>query len=92
MVSEVSAFDEEMKEEEDDESNMEKVVKAEELSQARTETLAQRKEMQQKYQPMAIDLLAARDFFDKVKAAIDDEQTFWESIEIMVDIIVHEYE
>ena len=90
MQSEVSAFDdnEEMKEEEDRIAQ----VQAEELSKERQSVLKVRKEMRQKFEPLAIDMVAVRLFMTKVKSTLTDEQSFWESIEIMVEIILHEYE
>jgi hypothetical protein len=91
MQSEVSAFDEneEMKEDEEDKVAR---VKAEELSKERQTILKTRKELAQKYQPLAIDMTAVRQFLTKVKCTMADENTFWDSIEIMVEIILHEYE
>lgn len=48
--------------------------------------------MRQKFEPLAIDMVAVRLFMTKVKSTLTDEQSFWESIEIMVEIILHEYE
>ena len=90
--NEVSAFamDEEMKEEE--KSATGGAMKVEELDQERTATLALRKELTEKYQPLAIDMKAVKDFFQKLKGSGISEQAFWESIEIMVDLILHEFE
>ena len=90
--NEVSAFavDEEMKEEE--KSATGGATKVEELDQERTATLALRKELAEKYQPLAIDMKAVKDFFQKLKGSGISEQAFWESIEIMVDLILHEFE
>ena len=35
---------------------------------------------------------AVKDFFQKLKGSGISEQAFWESIEIMVDLILHEFE
>jgi len=67
-------------------------VQAEELSKERQSVLKVRKEMRQKYEPLAIDMVAVRLFMTKVKSTLTDEHSFWESIEIMVEIILHEYE
>lgn len=90
--NEVSAFamDEEMKEEE--KSATGGAMKVEELDQERTATLALRKELTEKYQPLAIDMKAVKEFFQKLKGSGISEQAFWESIEIMVDLILHEFE
>ena len=90
--NEVSAFamDEEMKEEE--KSATGGAMKVEELDQERTATLALRKELTEKYQPFAIDMKAVKEYFQKLKGSGISEQAFWESIEIMVDLILHEFE
>lgn len=67
-------------------------MQAEELSKERQSVLKVRKEMRQKFEPLAIDMVAVRLFMTKVKSTLTDEQSFWESIEIMVEIILHEYE
>lgn len=67
-------------------------MQAEELSKERQSVLKVRKEMRQKYEPLAIDMVAVRLFMTKVKSTLTDEHSFWESIEIMVEIILHEYE
>lgn len=79
-------MDEEMKEEE---VKSQTVVQAEELEKERKATLAKRKELIEKYQPLAIDRVAVREFFQKLKDMMGDEQQFWESIEDMADIIMH---
>ena len=91
MQSEISSFqiDEEMKEEE---VKTPAVVKAEELSEERSATLQLRKMLAQKFKPLAIDRIAVKDFFEQLKVLLNDEQQFWESIEIMADIIMHEFE
>ena len=72
MQSEVSAFqiDEEMKEEEKTPTR----ILNEEIKKERDATLARRKELWQKYKPLAIDKAAVREFFTKLKDLLNDEQ------------------
>lgn len=95
-VDEVSAFqlDEEMKEDEIQSivnATKQISVQSEELSKERAQTLATRKELMQKFSPLAIDLTAVKDFFGRVKLAIDDDDVYWESIGIMAELIEHIY-
>jgi len=54
--------------------------------------LALRQQLIQKYRPLAIDLNAVRLFFQKLRSIVDDEGSFWDAIETMIEIIMHEYE
>lgn len=37
-------------------------------------------------------MAAVRLFFKKLRTVIDDERNFWDSVETMIEIIMHEYE
>lgn len=67
-------------------------VQNEQLDEERDAIIANRKELALKYKPLAIDRVAVRDFFQKLKDLLQDEQQFWDSVDDMVDIIQHEYE
>ena len=51
-----------------------------------------RKELDQKFSPLAIDILAVRKYFEKFRALVNDENLFWDSIEAMSETIWHEFE
>ena len=44
------------------------------------------------FQPLSIDSAAIKQYLNRLRDVSENEQSFWESIEIMVDIILHEYE
>jgi len=92
MVSgEISAFeidDEEMKGPEP----ISPAIQADELSKERQQIVSLRKELSEKYRPLAIDITAVREFFQRFRTVVNDETMFWEAIEAMTDTIVHEYE
>lgn len=79
-VSEVSAFeeagdDEEMKSHEAaSETTSSPAIQADELAKARAEILALRKELTEKYCPLAIDMAAVRNYFQKYRAIINNEE------------------
>ena len=70
----------------------EKKVQNEELDKERDEILELRKELTQKYEPLRIDMAAVRLFFEKLRGITENEQAYWESIEDLVDVILHEFE
>jgi len=41
---------------------------------------------------LSIDSAAIKQYLNRLRDVSENEQSFWESIEIMVDIILHEYE
>ena len=46
----------------------------------------------QKFKPLGIDHAGVKQYFNKLREVSSSEQTYWESIEIMVDVILHEFE
>jgi len=48
--------------------------------------------MTQKYSLLGVDSSAVKYFFKSLRKVSIDEESFWNSIELMVEIIIHEYE
>jgi hypothetical protein len=86
QVDEVSSFAAEVEVEEE----AQKQMFAEELAKARTETLAQRTTLTQKYNPISIDSSAVKYYFKSLRNAIQDDDSFWQNLELMTEIIITE--
>ena len=89
IVDEVSAFD---LGDDDEEELSEMQVQADDLQKQRTEMLEERELMMKKYAPLNLDSSAIKFFFKSLRQISGDEETFWQSIEIMVEIIINEFE
>ena len=87
VVDEISAF---AMDEEDEFSEMQ--VQVDDLQKLRSEMLEEREEMMIKYEPLNLDSSAVKFFFKSLRKTSGDEETFWQSIEIMVEIIINEFE
>lgn len=70
----------------------ETMIQADELAKARTEQLADREVLTEKFLPLSLDSSAVKYFFTSLRGVSGDDESFWQSIELMVEIINNEYE
>ena len=85
-VDEVSSF--QLAEEE--EREQEHKMQIEDLKQARSETLAQRESLTQKFAQLSIDSQAVKFFFKTMRQM--ERNSFWETLQLTAEIISTEYE
>ena len=86
VKGEVSAF------EEDQQMEEETKVQIESIDKNREKVLAVRKELEEMYEPLAIDMAAVKLYFKKLRDVKADEFKYWEAVEDIADVIAHEYE
>lgn len=53
--------------------------------------MAIRRDLEQLYEPLTIDLAAVKLYFNRLRDVKVDEMRYWEAVEDMVDVIAHEY-
>ena len=67
-------------------------VQVDELHKLRSEMLAERDEMIEKYAPLNLDSSAIKYFFKHLRMSSGDEESFWQQIETTVEIIITEFD
>ena len=75
-----------------DEEEEKKAFDADDVKKARAQQLAEREAMEQKYSILNVDSSAVKYYFKSLKNVSTDEESFWNMIEVMTEIIITEYD
>ena len=81
-----------METEEDQKMDDEENVRAEEMQKTRAEMVAERTALFEKYSTLNIDTSAVKFYFKSLRSASDSEDAFFDSIALMVEILINEDE
>ena len=67
-------------------------VQVDDLQKLRSEMLEEREHMINRYEPLNLDSSAVKFFFKSLRQTSGDEESFWQSLETTVEIIVNEFD